>query len=117
MYYNTHQEKRSSCQYCSRVKSSVMQQSLDSDKRTSERLPTATVQGHMRQVPLLPGVVDFTLGSSDASPTLQARFQTSDLLQSRVSSLFSSPSLCQQGRAVEIQPPFPGEKTHRNTGV
>lgn len=106
MYYNTHQEKRSSCQYCSRVKSSVMQQSLDSDKRTSERLPTATVQGHMRQVPLLPGVVDFTLGSSDASPTLQARFQTSDVAEQGLFTLlfpFALPARQSSGNSA----PFP----------
>lgn len=46
---------------------------------------------------------------ANASPTLQLKCQTSDLLHSRVLSLLSSPSLCQHDRAVEIQPPFPGE--------
>lgn len=82
--------------------------SLARDKRTRDTLLAMAAQGHSKQVPL-PGAVDFAWRSSDASPTLQLKHQTSDLLHSRVLSLFSSLSLCQHSRAMEIQPPFPGE--------
>lgn len=71
-------------------------------------LLAVAAQGHTEQA-LLSGAVDFTQKSSNASPTLQLKRQTPKLLHSRVLSLFSSPSLCQHGRAVEIQLPFPGE--------
>lgn len=80
--------------------------SLARDERTRDTLLAMAAQGHSKQVPL-PGAVDFAWRSRDASPTLQLKCQTSDLQHSRVLSLLSSPSLCQHGRAVEIQPPFP----------
>lgn len=82
--------------------------SLARDERSRDPLLAMAAQGHTKQVPLA-GAADFARRSSDASPTLQLKCQTSDLLHSRVFSLFSSPSLCQHGRAVEIQPPFSGE--------
>lgn len=82
--------------------------SLARDERSRDTLLATAAQGHTKQVPLA-GAADFARRSSDASPTLQLKCQTSDLLHSRVLSLFSSPSLCQHGRAVEIQPPFSGE--------
>lgn len=82
--------------------------SLARDRRNRDMLLAVAAQGHTEQA-LLSGAVDFTQKSSNASPTLQPKCQTSKLLHSRVLSLFSSPSLCQHGRAVEIQLPFPGE--------
>lgn len=82
--------------------------SLARDKRRRDTLLAMAAQGHTKQVPLA-GAADFAWRSRDASPTLQLKRQTSDLLHSGVLLLFSFPSLCQHGRAVEIQPPFPGE--------
>lgn len=82
--------------------------SLARDEKTTDTLLAMAVRGHIKQVPL-PRAVDFAWRSSNASPTLQLKCQTSDLLHSRVLSLFSSPSLFQHGRAVKIQFPFPGE--------
>lgn len=63
-------------------------------------------QGHTKQVPLA-GAADFARRSSDASPTLQLKRQTSDLLHSRVLSTLLFPFTLPAWQSSGNSAPFP----------